>query len=96
MQLARGLKIHIRVPHFLGASRLTGKEASATQDSHERKFLQVLQVLPRTDNRTSRISKPVGWGRSLVHPQNRGNFWPATATTGVHVEPKRIPPGNRR
>jgi hypothetical protein len=26
-----------------------------------------------------------------VHPQSRDNFWPATATTGVHVEPKRIP-----
>jgi hypothetical protein len=27
-----------------------------------------------------------------MHPQYRGNIWPATATTGVHVEPKRISP----
>jgi hypothetical protein len=26
-----------------------------------------------------------------VHPQNRGNFWPATAALVVHVEPRRIP-----
>jgi hypothetical protein len=34
---------------------------------------QVLQVLPRMGNRTSRISKAVVCGRSLVHPHNRGN-----------------------
>jgi hypothetical protein len=26
-----------------------------------------------------------------VHPQTRGKFWPATATTGVHVGPKESP-----
>jgi hypothetical protein len=26
-----------------------------------------------------------------MHPPNRGNSWPATATLVVHVEPKRIP-----
>jgi hypothetical protein len=29
-----------------------------------------------------------------VHPQNRSNCKPATATTGLHVESKSIPPGN--
>jgi hypothetical protein len=27
-----------------------------------------------------------------VHPQNLGNFWPATATLVVHVAPRRISP----
>jgi hypothetical protein len=56
----------------------------------------VLHVLPRTGNRTSRISKPVVRARSFVHPQNLGNLWPATAMLVVSVEPRSIPPGNRR
>jgi hypothetical protein len=52
--------------------------------------VQVLHVLLRMGNRTSRILKPAVWGRSLVHSDNRGNVWPATATPVVHVEPRRI------
>jgi hypothetical protein len=30
-------------------------------------------------------------GEGLREPQNRGNLWLATATAGVHVEPKESP-----
>jgi hypothetical protein len=43
-----------------------------------------------------RVFKPGDMGEELVHPQNRGKFWPATATFIVLVETKRNLPGNRR
>jgi hypothetical protein len=35
-------------------------------------------------------------GEELRAPSESGYFWPATATLLVHVEPRRIPPGNRQ
>jgi hypothetical protein len=35
-------------------------------------------------------------GKELGAPSEPGNISPATATGVVHVDPNRIPPGNRR
>jgi hypothetical protein len=47
-------------------------------------------ILPLASAVGSCLSRYRRWD-TVVHPQNRGDFLPATATLMLHVEPGRIP-----
>jgi hypothetical protein len=76
----------------------SSRSTIAPRSTHDHVDLVRASPTGPTSNRQPDVEhfKAGSMGENLVHHQSQGNSRPATTTTLAFVDPRRIPPGNRR